>query len=103
MLAPIASAPGLRTREQISAVIAAVAPKPVNVLIGWDTDLTVQDLADLGVRRISVGGALARTAWAGFLRAARSLPSTAVSMVSPTRPPVQSSTGCSIAETGHST
>ena len=66
-------APGLRTREQISAVIAAVAPKPVNVLIGWDTDLTVQDLADLGVRRISVGGALARTAWAGFLRAARSL------------------------------
>lgn len=54
-------------------MIAAVAPKPVNVLIGWDTDLTVQDVADLGVRRISVGGALARTAWAGFLRAARSL------------------------------
>ena len=102
MLAPTASMPGLRTREQISAVIAAVAPKPVNVLIGWDTDLTVQDLADLGVRRISVGGALARTAWAGFLRAAR-LPSRAVSMVSPTRPLAQSSTGCSIAETGHNT
>ncbi|MCQ4299465.1 isocitrate lyase/phosphoenolpyruvate mutase family protein [Pseudomonas songnenensis] len=66
-------APGLRTREQISAVVAAIAPKPVNVLIGWDSDLTVQDLADLGVRRISVGGALARAAWAGFLKAARSI------------------------------
>ncbi|AWM58277.1 isocitrate lyase/phosphoenolpyruvate mutase family protein [Stutzerimonas stutzeri] len=66
-------APGLRTREQISAVVAAIAPKPVNVLIGWDSDLTVQDLADLGVRRISVGGALARAAWAGFLNAARSI------------------------------
>lgn len=66
-------APGLRTREQISAVVAAIAPKPVNVLIGWDSDLTVQDLADLGVRRISVGGALARAAWAGFLSAARSI------------------------------
>jgi len=66
-------APGLRTREQISAVVAAIAPKPVNVLIGWDSDLTVQDLADLGVRRISVGGALARAAWVGFLNAARSI------------------------------
>jgi 2-methylisocitrate lyase-like PEP mutase family enzyme len=66
-------APGLKTRQQISAVVAAVAPKPVNVLIGWDSDLTVQDLADLGVRRISVGGALARAAWAGFLHAARSI------------------------------
>lgn len=64
-------APGLRTREQIKAVVAAVAPKPVNVLIGWDSDLTVKDLADLGVRRISVGGALARAAWGGFLQAAR--------------------------------
>jgi len=66
-------APGIRTREQISAVVAAVAPKPVNVLIGWDSDLTVQDLAGLGVRRISVGGALARAAWGGFLQAARSI------------------------------
>lgn len=66
-------APGLRTREQIRAVIEAVSPKPVNVLIGWNSDLTVQDLADLGVRRISVGGALARAAWAGFLQAARSI------------------------------
>ena len=66
-------APGIRTREQIAAVVAAVVPKPVNVLIGWDSELTVQDLADLGVRRISVGGALARAAWGGFLRAARAL------------------------------
>lgn len=64
-------APGIRTREQIKAVVAAVAPKPVNVLIGWPGDLTVQDLAELGVRRISVGGALARTAWDGFMRTAR--------------------------------
>lgn len=43
------------------------------MLIGWDSELTVQDLADLGVRRISVGGALARAAWGGFLRAARTI------------------------------
>lgn len=66
-------APGIRTREQIRAVVAAVAPKPVNVLMGWASDLTVQDLADLGVRRISVGGALARAAWAGFMQAARTI------------------------------
>lgn len=66
-------APGIRTREEIRAVVAAVAPKPVNVLIGWDSDLTVQALAELGVRRISVGGALARAAWGGFLDAARSI------------------------------
>ncbi len=64
-------APGIKTREQISAVVAAVAPKPVNVRIGWESDLTLQDLADLGVRRVSVGGALARAAWGGFLNAAR--------------------------------
>ncbi|GAB2463775.1 isocitrate lyase/phosphoenolpyruvate mutase family protein [Comamonas humi] len=66
-------APGIRTREQISAVVAAVAPRPVNVLIGWASDLTLQDLAGLGVRRVSVGGALARAAWGGFLNAARSI------------------------------
>lgn len=64
-------APGLRTREQIGAVVDAVAPKPVNLLIGGASDLTVADAAALGVRRISVGGALARSAWGGFLRAAR--------------------------------
>ena len=66
-------APGIRTREEISAVVAAVAPKPVNVLIGWPSDLTLDRLAALGVRRVSVGGALARSAWGGLLRAARSL------------------------------
>ncbi len=64
-------APGIRTREQISAVVAAVAPKPVNLLIGSTSEFTVKDVAALGVRRISVGGALARSAWGGFVRTAR--------------------------------
>ena len=65
-------APGIRTREQIAAVVAAVAPKPVNLLIGSTASgLTLADAAALGVRRISVGGALARTAWGAFNRAAR--------------------------------
>lgn len=66
-------APGIKTREHITAIVSAVAPKPVNVLIGWDSDLTLQDLAGLGVRRISLGGALARAAWGGVLQAARSI------------------------------
>jgi 2-methylisocitrate lyase-like PEP mutase family enzyme len=66
-------APGIRTREQIAAVVAAVAPKPVNLLIGWPSELTVQEVAALGVRRISVGGALARSAWGGFMRTARDI------------------------------
>lgn len=64
-------APGVRTREEISALVSAVSPKPLNVLIGSASPLTVADLAALGVRRISVGGALARAAWGGFMRAAR--------------------------------
>jgi len=64
-------APGIRTREDITAVVGAVAPKPVNLLIGWATELTLADVAALGVRRISVGGALARCAWGGFIRAAK--------------------------------
>jgi len=64
-------APGIRTRDQIAAVVAAVAPKPLNLLIGWASDLTLQDISALGVRRVSVGGALARTAWGAFMRAAR--------------------------------
>lgn len=63
-------APGLRDPAHIAAVVQAVAPKPVNVLVGSDFT-TVADLAAAGVRRISVGGALARAAWTGFLRAAR--------------------------------
>jgi methylisocitrate lyase len=65
-------APGVRTREEITAVVRAVAPKPVNVLVGSDFT-TVADMAALGVRRISVGGALARAAWGGFARAAGEL------------------------------
>lgn len=66
-------APGIRTPEQIRAVLAAAAPLPVNVLIGWQSEFDVAELARLGVRRISVGGALARTAWQGFLQAARQI------------------------------
>ena len=66
-------APGLRTREQIVAVVEAVAPKPVNLLVGSVVDMTVADIAALGVRRVSVGGALARAAWGGFMRAAKLL------------------------------
>jgi 2-methylisocitrate lyase-like PEP mutase family enzyme len=64
-------APGIKTREQITAVVEAVAPKPVNLLIGAASDFTLEDVAAMGVRRISIGGALARTAWFGFLRASR--------------------------------
>jgi 2-methylisocitrate lyase-like PEP mutase family enzyme len=62
-------APGIRAKEQIVAVVGAVAPKPVNVLVGGGFT-TVAELAELGVRRISVGGALARAAWSGFMAAA---------------------------------
>jgi 2-methylisocitrate lyase-like PEP mutase family enzyme len=65
-------APGIKTREQISAVVKAVYPKPVNLLIG-SSGLSVAEAADLGVRRISVGGSLARAAWGGFMRAAREM------------------------------
>jgi len=62
-------APGLSSLQDIGAVVRAVSPKPVNVLVGSGF-ATVAELADLGVRRISVGGALARAAWGGFLAAA---------------------------------
>jgi len=65
--------PGIKTPEEIAAVVAAVSPKPVNLLVGWASPLTVSDIAALGVRRISVGGAMARTAWGGFMNAARGL------------------------------
>ena len=66
-------APGIRERADISAVVAAVSPKPVNLLIGSAIGLTMADAAALGVRRVSVGGALARAAWGGFIRAAKEL------------------------------
>ncbi len=65
-------APGLATKDDISAVVRAVAPKPVNVLISGPL-FTVAELAELGVRRISVGGALARVAWAAMFAAAEQL------------------------------
>jgi 2-methylisocitrate lyase-like PEP mutase family enzyme len=65
-------APGLRSLADIKAVVDAAAPTPVNVLMGADF-ATVPQLAALGVRRISVGGALARTAWTGFLQSAREI------------------------------
>ncbi|HLL27834.1 MAG TPA: isocitrate lyase/phosphoenolpyruvate mutase family protein [Xanthobacteraceae bacterium] len=66
-------APGISKPEQISAVVKAVAPKPVNLLIGSPMGITVKDAAALGVRRISVGGALARSAWGGFIRMAKQI------------------------------
>jgi 2-methylisocitrate lyase-like PEP mutase family enzyme len=66
-------APGVRTPEQITALVCAVAPKPLNLLVGWASELTLREIAALGVRRVSVGGALARSAWGGFMRAARLL------------------------------
>ena len=66
-------APGAGKPEDIRAIVEAVAPKPVNVLVGRAAPYTLADLAKLGVRRISVGGALAGAAWGGFLRAARGL------------------------------
>jgi len=68
-------APGVRAMSDVSAIVSAVAPKPVNVLVSTDFT-TVAQLAELGVRRISVGGALARAAWTGFLTAAREIATT---------------------------
>lgn len=68
-------APGLRTPDQVREVVLAVAPRPVNVLAVDPTWMTVEALADLGVRRISVGSALARTAWGAFLASAKDIAS----------------------------
>jgi 2-methylisocitrate lyase-like PEP mutase family enzyme len=65
-------APGIKTKDDIAAVVKAVQPKPVNLLIGA-SGLSVKEAQDLGVRRISVGGSLARNAWAGFMKAAREM------------------------------
>ncbi|MGH8297981.1 MAG: isocitrate lyase/PEP mutase family protein [Steroidobacteraceae bacterium] len=66
-------APGIRLPEHIRRVVDGVAPKPVNLLVGYASALSVTEIAALGVRRISVGGALARAAWGGFVRAAKML------------------------------
>jgi 2-methylisocitrate lyase-like PEP mutase family enzyme len=67
-------APGVTDPGEIEQIVKAVAPKPVNVLVSTNNcKVTVSQLADLGVRRISVGGALARAAWAGFAHAAKEI------------------------------
>jgi 2-methylisocitrate lyase-like PEP mutase family enzyme len=66
-------APGIRTREHIEAVVKAVAPKPVNLLMPANLGFTVSDIAALGVRRISVGGTLARVGWGAVMRAAKQI------------------------------
>ena len=65
-------APGIKTKDDIAAVVKAVAPKPVNLLIGA-SGLSLKEAEALGVRRISVGGSLARSAWAGFMKAAKEM------------------------------
>ena len=65
-------APGVKAGDEIAAIVQAVAPKPVNVVVNTPFT-TVEELASLGVRRVSVGGALARAAWTGFLSAAREI------------------------------
>jgi 2-methylisocitrate lyase-like PEP mutase family enzyme len=71
--ADVLYAPGVTKREEMQAIVSAVAPKPVNILMSSDLGLRVSDLADMGVRRISVGSSLARSAWTGFLRAAKEI------------------------------
>ncbi len=71
--ADVLYAPGVTKRDEMQAIVSAVAPKPVNILMSSDTGLHVSDLAEMGVRRISVGSSLARSAWAGFIRAAREI------------------------------
>ncbi len=67
-------APGVSHPEDITAIVKAVSPKPINVLVSThNCALTVSQLADLGVRRISVGGALARVAWGAFIRATKDM------------------------------
>jgi 2-methylisocitrate lyase-like PEP mutase family enzyme len=70
--ADVLYAPGLRTAEAIAAVVQAVAPKPVNVVMGLGTvSISTAELARLGVKRVSLGSSLSRAAWTGFLDAAR--------------------------------
>src|SRR6476660_1309260 len=67
-------APAVTNRDEIAAIVKAVAPKPVNVLVSTNNcDITMSQLADLGVRRVSVGGALARVAWGAFIQSARDI------------------------------
>ncbi|GMK59605.1 hypothetical protein CspeluHIS016_0802110 [Cutaneotrichosporon spelunceum] len=71
--ADILFAPGISTPEQIKAVVDAVAPKPVSLLVGGPSPLSLKDYEAMGVRRISVGGTLARVAWGATMRASELL------------------------------
>ena len=73
--ADVLFAPGAQTPAEIEALVAAVAPRPLNLLVVRDIGLRVQEIAALGVRRISVGGALSLAAWTSFTRAAQTLKS----------------------------
>ena len=73
--ADVLFAPGPQNPAEITTLVEAVAPKPLNLLVVGDVGLGVGDIAALGVRRISVGGALALAAWTGFIRAAEALKS----------------------------
>ena len=67
-------APGVSNRDEVAEIVKAVAPKPLNVLVsGFNHQLTVAELADLGVRRVSVGSGLALAAWGAFVRAAQEM------------------------------
>jgi 2-methylisocitrate lyase-like PEP mutase family enzyme len=71
--ADVLFAPGPRTREEFTQIVCAVSPKPVNAIVMANIGLGVADLAEIGVRRISVGSALARKAWGSFIRAAQAI------------------------------
>jgi 2-methylisocitrate lyase-like PEP mutase family enzyme len=66
-------APGIRTREQIETVVKAAAPLPINLLMSTASGLTVKDIAEMGVRRISVGGTMARLAMHAFIKSAKEI------------------------------
>ena len=71
--ADVLYAPGPRMPDEIQSIVTSVNPKPVNVLMSSNTGLKIADLAAMGVRRVSVGSALARAAWTGFIRAAKNI------------------------------
>jgi 2-methylisocitrate lyase-like PEP mutase family enzyme len=71
--ADVLYAPGTAKRSDIEAIVKAVHPRPINILLSSSAGLKIPELADLGVRRISVGSALARTAWGAFIRASREI------------------------------
>jgi 2-methylisocitrate lyase-like PEP mutase family enzyme len=71
--ADVLYAPGPHTHGDIQAIVAELSPKPVNILMSSNTGLRVADLAEMGVRRVSVGSSLARAAWGGFIRAAKAI------------------------------